>query len=162
MNACLWRGARGALAGSLLLGLIPASPAHADWSSTSSTQVILRVDPSQGTAKASGASYAIQGSGLAGTPVLNSGAAPTPGLALQPVEAGASFQLNMGVKPADAQPGSLPPNTLPAFSEVTVVQSGTANGLAGQVLSPTSGSAVAGGPGSSATLTQSNTFTVFP
>lgn len=142
--------------------LLAVPAARADWSSTSSTQLILRVDPASGSAQASGASYAIQGSGLAGTPVLNAGVAPAAGLQLTPVEAGASFSLNMAVKSADV-PQAMPYATgaLPPYSEISVSQPGSAAGLAGEVISPTRGSASAGGPGSSATLTQSNTFSVF-
>lgn len=142
--------------------LLAVPAARADWSSTSSTQLILRVDPASGSAQASGASYAIQGSGLAGTPVLNAGVAPAAGLQLTPVEAGGSFSLNMAVKSADAlQPLPHTAGVLPAYSEISVNQPGSAAGLSGEVISPTRGSATAGGPGSSATLTQSNTFSVF-
>lgn len=146
----------------LLSSPLALPAAHADWSSTSSAQLILRVDPATGSAQASGASYAIQGSGLAGTPLLNAGVAPASGLQLTPVEAGASFSLNMAVKPADVlQSVPFADGALPPYSEISVSQPGSAAGLSGEVISPTRGSASAGGPGSSATLTQSNTFSVF-
>lgn len=149
----------------LLVGVMPCGllqPALADWLSTSSAQLILRVDLSTATAQASGASYSIQGNGLAGTPVLNDGSAPSPSLQLTPIAAGAAFTLNMAVKPADTPVGvSLADGTLPAFSEITVTQPGSAGALAGEISSPIRGSATAGGPGTTATLTQSNTFSVF-
>lgn len=141
--------------------LLPPPVARADWSSTSSSQVILRVDPATGTATASGASYAIQGNGLGPIPALNSGIAPAAGLVLAPISDGASFQLNTAYKPADALTTVDPAGALPAYSSVSVQQPGSPDGLAGEVASPIRGSAKAGGPGSSATLTQSNTFTVF-
>jgi hypothetical protein len=151
----------------LPLSLAAAAPllqpptAHADWSSTSSAQVILRVDPASGSATASGASYAIQGSGLAPIPALNSGVAPAAGLVLAPISDGAAFQVNTSYKPADGLTPVDPASALPAYSSVSVQQPGSASGMAGEVASPTRGSAKAGGPGSTATLTQSNTFTVF-
>jgi hypothetical protein len=149
------------------LALAAAAPllanlgARADWSSTSSTQVILRVDPATGSANASGASYAIQGSGLGPIPALNSGIAPAAGLVLAPISDGAPFQVNTAYKPADALTTVETNGSLPAYSSVSVQQAGSGEGLAGEVASPIRGSARAGGPGSSATLTQSNTFTVF-
>lgn len=138
-----------------------ANPASADWSSTSSTQLVLRVDAASGTANAVGAAYAIQGNGLAGTPTLNNGVAPATGLVLQPINTGAAFQLNMSQKSADTVTSVSPNGPLPAYSEISVSQGGTAGSLAGAVTAPTRGSATAGGPGTSATLTQSNTFSVF-
>ena len=151
----------------LVTFLIPAVlisfpyPSRADWSSTSSSQLILKVDPTSGTAKAAGANYAVQGNGLAGTPVLNSGVAPAVGLALIPIEPGAAFSLNMAVKPADTLTTVSPTGALPGYTEVSIQQPGSAGSLAGTVSSPTTGNATAGGPGTSATLTQSNTFSVF-
>lgn len=139
--------------------LIPS--ARADWSSTSSTQLILRVDPASGSATAVGASYAIQGNGLGSIPTLNSGVAPAPGLVLAPISDGAAFQLNTSYKPADTLVPVNPASSLPAYSSVSVQQPGDASGLAGEVNSPIRGSATAGGPGSTATLTQSSTFSVF-
>lgn len=136
-------------------------PATADWSSTSSTQLVLRVDSASGTADAVGGAYAIQGNGLAGTPTLNNGVAPATGLVLQPINAGAAFQLNMSQKAADTVTSVRPNGPLPAYSEISVSQDGAAGSLAGEVTAPTRGSATAGGPGTSATLTQSNTFSVF-
>lgn len=141
--------------------LLQPPTAHADWSSTSSAQLILRVDPATGSATASGASYAIQGSGLGPIPALNSGVAPAAGLVLAPISDGAAFQVNTAYKPADALTTVNPAGALPAYSSVNVEQPGSARGLAGEVASPIRGSATAGGPGSSATFTQSNTFTVF-
>jgi hypothetical protein len=141
--------------------LLPPPAARADWSSTSSSQVVLRVDPAAGTATASGASYAIQGNGLGAIPALNSGIAPAAGLVLAPISDGAAFQLNTAYKPADALTTVDPAGALPAYSNVSVQQTGSSEGLAGEVASPIRGAAKAGGPGSSATLTQSNTFTVF-
>ena len=136
-------------------------PASADWSSTSSTQLVLRVDAASGTADAVGAAYAIQGNGLAGTPTLNNGVAPATGLVLQPINAGAAFQLNMSQKAADTVTTVRPNGPLPGYSEISVSQAGAAGSLAGEVTAPTRGAATAGGPGTSATLTQSNTFSVF-
>lgn len=161
MFSLLFRSSRPFLLVSLLVGLAAAAPAQADWSSTSSAQVILRVDPASGSATAVGASYAIQGSGLGAIPALNSGVAPAAGLVLAPISDGAAFQVNMAYKPGDSVPATLTPGTLPAFSEVTVQQPGDAGGLAGEVSSPIRGSASPGGPGTTATLTQSNTFSVF-
>lgn len=135
-------------------------PATADWSSTSSTQLVLRVDSASGTADAVGGAYAIQGNGLAGTPTLNNGVAPATGLVLQPINAGAAFQLNMSQKAADTVTSVSPNGPLP-YSEISVSQAGAAGSLAGEITAPTRGSATAGGPGTSATLTQSNTFSVF-
>jgi hypothetical protein len=137
------------------------SPSLADWSSTSSTQLVLKVDPASGSAQAAGATYAISGTGLAGTPVLNSGVSPAAGLALTPINAGAAFTLTMAAKPADALTTVSPSGALPAYTDVDIQQPGSAGTLAGTVASPTSGAATAGGPGTSATLTQSNTFSVF-
>jgi hypothetical protein len=123
--------------------------------------VVLRVDPASGTATASGASYAIQGNGLAPIPSLNNGIAPAAGLVLAPISDGAAFQVNTAFKPADAHTPVDPAGSLPAYSGVSVQQPGSADGLTGEVASPIRGSASAGGPGSSATLTQSNTFSVF-
>jgi hypothetical protein len=161
MFSLLSRSPQLLLFGSLLAGLATAAPVRADWSSTSSAQVILRVDPASGSATAAGASYAIQGSGLGSIPALNSGVAPAAGLVLAPISDGATFQVTMAYKPGDSVPATLTPGTLPAFSEVTVQQPGDAGGLAGDVTSPIRGSASAGGPGTTATLTQSNTFSVF-
>ena len=136
-------------------------PATADWSSTSSTQLVLRVDSASGTADAVGGAYAIQGNGLAGTPTLNNGVAPATGLVMQPINAGAAFHLNMSQKAADTVTSVRPNGPLPAYSEISVSQDGAAGSLAGEVTAPTRGSATAGGPGTSATLTQSNTFSVF-
>jgi hypothetical protein len=141
--------------------LLMGAPAHADWSSTSSAQLVLRVDAASGTADAVGAAYAIQGNGLAGTPVLNNGVAPATGLSLQPLNAGAAFQLTMSQKTADTVTTVSPNGSLPAYSEISISQAGSAGTLAGSVTSPTTGAATAGGPGTSATLTQSNTFSVF-
>ena len=137
------------------------APARADWSSTSSSQLILRIDPASGTAKAAGSNYAIAGNGLAGTPILNNGGAPAAGLALTPITAGTTFSLMMSVKPADTLTTVAPTGPLPAYSDVSIQQPGTAGGLMGTVTSPTAGTATAGGTGNSATLTQSNTFSVF-
>lgn len=149
------------LALSFLSLCVVVSPARADWSSTSSTQLVLKVDSGSGTAKAAGQTYAIAGNGLAGTPVLNAGAAPAAGLSLTPINAGAAFSLTMSVKPADTLTSVSPAGPLPAYTDVEIKQPGSAGTLAGSVSSPTSGSATAGGPGTSATLTQSNTFSVF-
>lgn len=138
-----------------------SAPAWADWSSTSSTQLILKVDPASGTAAAAGANYAVSGNGLAGTPTLNTGAAPAPGLALAPMSAGANFSLMMSVRPADTLTTVSPTGALPAYTDVSIQQPGSAGGLMGTVSSPTSGAATAGGAGTAATLTQSNTFSVF-
>jgi hypothetical protein len=143
------------------LAWLPAQPARADWSSTSSSQLVLKVDTSSGTANAAGQTYAISGNGLSGTPVLNSGAAPAAGLALTPINAGAAFSLTMSVKSADTLTTVSPSGSLPAYTNVEIQQPGSAGTLAGSVTSPTTGSATAGGPGTSATLTQSNTFSVF-
>lgn len=140
--------------------LLP-SAGRADWSSTSSTQVILRVDAATGSANASGSSYAIQGSGLAPIPALNQGVAPAAAMVLAPVSDGAAFQVNMAYKPGDTLTTVDPAGSLPAYSSVNVQQPGSSEGLTGEVSSPIRGSASAGGPGSSATLTQSNTFSVF-
>lgn len=142
-------------------GHLSSLPARADWSSTSSTQLILRVDPASGTAKAGGATYAVSGNGLAGSPTLNNGAAPAPGLALTPMTAGASFSLMMSVKPADTLTTVSPTGALPAYTDVSIQQPGSAGTLTGTVSSPTAGAATAGGPGTASTLTQSNTFSVF-
>lgn len=138
-----------------------AHAASADWSSTSSTQLVLSVDGASGTADAVGAAYSIQGNGLAGTPTLNNAVAPAAGLVLQPINAGAAFQLNMSQKSADTVTSVSPNGPLPAYSEISVSQVGSAGSLAGEVTAPTRGAATAGGPGTSATLTQSNTFSVF-
>lgn len=143
------------------LALTSASPAQADWSSTSSTQLVLKVDAGSGSANAAGHTYAISGNGLSGTPVLNSGAAPAAGLSLTPINAGAAFSLTMSAKPADTLTTVSPSGPLPAYTDVEIQQPGSAGTLAGSLSSPTSGSASAGGPGTSATLTQSNTFSVF-
>lgn len=150
--------AAGLACSALVLAL---TPVRADWSSTSSTQLVLRVDPARGTASASGANYAIQGNGLAAMPSLNEGVAPASALALTPVSEGAAFLLNTSYKPADPLTSVGLDASLPAYSEVTLEQAGSAGGLAGTVTSAQSGSATAGGPGTAATLTQSNTFTVF-
>ncbi|MEB3276090.1 MAG: hypothetical protein VKM92_03895 [Cyanobacteriota bacterium] len=150
----------------LLAAALPAlaagDPARADWSSTSSAQLILRVDPASASAQAAGASYAIQGNGLAGTPLLNEGVAPAPGLQLTPVAAGAAFSLNMAVQSADSlEPLPHGNGVLPPYSDINLTQPGSAGSLAGEVISPIRASATAGGPGTTATLTQSNTFSVF-
>lgn len=137
------------------------SAVRADWSSTSSSQLVLRVEAASGTAAAAGANYAIQGSGLASIPALNDGVAPAADLVLAPVSDGATFLVNMSYKPADQlTPVSLD-GSLPAYSELSLDQGGSAGGLAGEINSPLSGSATPGGPGTTATLTQSNTFSVF-
>lgn len=151
-----------AAAGITTLALLSlAAPARADWSSTSSSQLVLRVDAASGTAAAAGANYAIQGSGLAAIPSLNDGVAPASDLVLAPVSDGATFLVNMSYKPADSLTSVSLEGSLPAYSDVSVEQGGSAGTLAGEIRSPLSGSASAGGPGTSATLTQSNTFSVF-
>jgi len=160
--ACIWAALQ-----SLATLVLPAvlisfpCPSRADWSSTTSAQLILKVDPASGTAKASGQNYSIGGHGHAGTPVLNNGAAPAAGLALTPISAGAAFSLMMSVKPADTLTTVSPTGSLPGYTDVSIQQPGTAGSLAGTVSSPRSGSATAGGAGTSATLTQSTTFSVF-
>lgn len=149
-----------------LLGLVAfilasALPAYSDWSSTSSAQLVLRVDAASGEANAVGSAYSVLGNGLAGTPVLNNGVAPASGLSLQSIAAGAAFQMTMSQKTADTVGPVNLANTLPAYSEIKLNAGGASGSLSGEIISPTRGSANAGGPGTSATLTQSNTFSVF-
>ncbi len=144
--------------------LLIGNPARADWSSTSNTQVILKVDAAKGTADAVGASYAIQGNGLTAPAALNTAgaAAPAAGLTLAPTAAGVAFTLNMSTKTADtAIVTDIDNGNLPAYSDLSIDTDGTAGTLAGTVTSPTAGTGVAGGAGTTATLTQTNVYSVF-
>jgi hypothetical protein len=73
---------------------------------------------------------------------------------LAPISDGAAFQLNMAYEPADALTTVDSAGVLPAYSNLSVQQPGSGEGLAGEVASPIRGAAKAGGPGSTATLTQ--------
>ena len=142
--------------------LIPALPSNADWSSTSSTQLVLGVNAAKGVAKASSANYAITGSGLNAANLNTLGTLAPAGVAYTPTAAGVSFNLQMNQKAADTPVVTdIDNGNLPAYSDITIDTDGTASTLGGSVTSPTVGTAVAGGAGTSATLTQTNIYSVF-
>lgn len=146
------------------LTILTPSSARADWSSTSTTQLILSVDAAKGTAKAASQNFAVAGSGLTAPAALNAAgsASPAAGLTFAPTAAGASFNLNMETKTADTLATvNIDNGILPAYSDISLDTDGTAGPLAGTVSAPTRGSATAGGPGTTATLVQSNIYSVF-
>jgi hypothetical protein len=149
-----------------LLMILPlsfvSSPSKADWSSTSSTQLILGVNAAKGVAKASSADYAITGSGLNVANLNTAGTASLANVTYTPTSAGAAFNLQMSQKVADTVVVTdIDAGNLPAYSNVTIDTDGTALTLSGTITSPTVGTAKAGGPGSTATLTQTNVYSVF-
>ena len=142
--------------------LLCPSPSRADWSSTSSSQLILGVNAAKGVAKASSATYSITGSGLTAANLNTAGALAPANVAYTPTAAGVSFNLQMNQKTADTPVVTdIDNGNLPAYSDITIDTDGTASTLAGTVTSPTVGTATAGGPGTTATLTQTNVYTVF-
>ena len=159
-----WRATSTVLAGMSLLSFIASNESKADWSSTSTTQLVLSVDAAKGTSKAVGQNFAVSGSGLTAPAALNTAgaAAPAGALTFAPTSAGAAFNLNMETKAADTLTTvDIDNGVLPAYSDITVDTDGTAGTLAGTVSAPTRGTATAGGPGSTATLVQSNVYSVF-
>ena len=153
------------LASLTTFGFLVCESSRADWSSTSTTQLVLTVNAAKGTAKAVSNNFAVSGSGLAqpATPLNAAGAAaPNANLSFAPSAAGAAFNLNMETKTADTLATvDIDNGVLPAYSDISVDTDGTAGTLAGTVAAPTRGTATAGGPGSSATLVQSNVYSVF-
>ena len=150
--------------GTSTLTFITASTAKADWSSTSTTQLVLAVEAAKGTSKAASQNFAVSGSGLTAPAALNAAgsASPAAGLAFAPTAAGVAFNLNMETKTADTLTTvDIDNGVLPAYSDISLNTDGTAGTLAGTVAAPTRGTATAGGPGSTATLIQSNVYSVF-
>jgi len=164
MNKLLTASLAG-LTGLTGLGFFLPNASEADWSSTSTTQLVLSVNAAKGTSKAVGNNFAISGAGLAlpATALNTAGAAaPNAALNLSPTAAGAAFNLNMETKTADTlRAVDIDGGVLPAYSDIAVDTDGTARTLAGTVAAPTRGTARAGGPGTSATLVQSNVYSVF-
>ena len=159
-----WRATSAILAGMSCLSFAAFNEAKADWSSTSTTQLVLSVDAAKGTSKAVGQNFAVSGAGLTAPAALNTAgaAAPAAALTFAPTAAGAAFNLNMETKTADTLATvDIDNGVLPAYSDITVDTDGTAGALAGTVGAPTRGTATAGGPGSTATLVQSNVYSVF-
>ena len=153
-----------AIMGTSALTFLTVSASKADWSSTSTTQLVLSVEAAKGTSKAASQNFAVSGSGLTAPAALNAAgaAAPAAGLSFAPTGAGASFNLNMETKTADSLTTvNVDNGVLPAYSDVSLNTDGTAGTLAGTVAAPTRGTATAGGPGSTATLVQSNVYSVF-
>ena len=152
------------LVGIFSLSIFAAGAVKADWSSTSTTQLVLAVDAAKGTAKAVSQNFAVSGSGLTAPAALNTAgsASPAAGLTFAPTAAGVAFNLNMETKTADTLTTvDIDNGALPAYSDIAVDTDGTAGTLSGTVAAPTRGTAVAGGPGTSATLVQSNVYSVF-
>ena len=146
------------------LGLFASNVVRADWSSTSTTQLVLSVDAAKGTSKAVGQNFAVSGAGLTAPASLNTAGSATPAtnLSFAPTAAGAAFNLNMQTKAADTLTTvDIDNGTLPAYSDITVDTDGTSGTLSGTISSPTQGTATAGGPGTSATLVQSSVYSVF-
>ena len=146
------------------LQLITPNTANADWSSTSSTQLVLSVNAAKGTSKAASQNYAVSGAGLTAPAALNAAgsASPAAGLTFAPTGAGVAFNLNMETKTADTLTTvNIDNGVLPAYSDISLDTDGTAGTLAGTVAAPTRGTATAGGPGTTATLVQSNVYSVF-
>ena len=87
--------------GTSSLTFITASTAKADWSSTSTTQLVLAVEAAKGV-KAASQNFAVSGAGLTAPAALNAAgsASPAAGLAFAPT-AGVAFNLNMETKTAD-------------------------------------------------------------
>ena len=141
-----------------------SSPARADWSSTHSTQLILGVDAANGVAVAGSRNFAISGSGLMAANLNQPGSTFSPSTATvhKATADGAIFSLQMNYQSEDTRIATDVDNgILPAYSDVTLNTDGTAGLLSGTISSPTKGAATAGGPGTQATLTQSNVFSVF-
>ena len=112
--------------------------------------------------QASSATYSITGSGLNAANLNTAGALTPANVAYTPTAAGVSFNLQMDQKTADtAVVTDIDNGNLPAYSDITIDTDGTASTLAGTVTSPTVGTATAGGPGTTATLTQTNVYSVF-
>ena len=152
------------LVGIFSLSIFAAGAVKADWSSTSTTQLVLAVDAAKGTAKAVSQNYAVSGAGLTAPAALNTrgAASPRPGLTFAPTAPGVAFNLNMETKTADRLARvDVDGGVLPAYSDISLDTDGTAGTLAGTVAAPTRGTATAGGPGTSATLVQSNVYSVF-
>ena len=159
-----WGATSTALGVFAFMGLFASVTAKADWSSTSTTQLVLSVDAAKGTSKAVGQNFAVSGSGLTAPASLNTlgAAAPAAGLTFAPTAAGVAFNLNIETKTADTLSAvDIDNGILPAYSDITVDTDGTAGTLAGTISAPTRGTAAAGGPGSKATLVQSNVYSVF-
>jgi hypothetical protein len=87
---------------------------------------------------------------------------PAAATTYKPTADGAAFNLQMNYQPQDTRIAiDVDNGILPAYSNVTLNTDGTAGLLSGTISSPTKGTATAGGPGTTATLTQSNVFSVF-
>lgn len=159
-----WRAASASLAICAFLGLFSSDEVKADWSSTSSTQLILSVNAAKGTSTAVGDTFAVSGAGLTAPTSLNTAGASSPAtdLSLAPTAAGVAFNLNMQTKTADTlSTVDIDDGILPAYSDITVETDGTAGTLAGTISAPTQGTATAGGAGTTASLVQSSVYSVF-
>lgn len=153
-----------ALVGAGVLLVMPT--AQAGFTQSRATQTQLTVDGPAGTAEASRhQGFALSGSGVSASGPLNDGASFNTSTQFDPPSNGEAFSFSLSSFEADpTSPVVLSTENdlvMPAYSTVSVTSGGDAEGLSGRVSRRGEGEITPGGPGTSATLTQSYTFSVF-
>lgn len=141
-------------------------PARADFTQSRATQIQLTVDGASGTANASNtAGFAVAGSGITVTGPLNTGVNLNPQARFQAPTDGEAFTFSMSTFTADqiteTYVGSNTDVILPAYSEISVTVGGSTEGLSGNISSSGQATITPGGPGTTAVLTQTRSFSVF-
>ncbi|MFB2921813.1 MULTISPECIES: hypothetical protein [Aerosakkonema] len=145
---------------------LPTLPVRADFSQTRTTQIQLRVDAPSGTAEANRLNgFAISGSGIDASGVLNQGSNLNPNTQFTAPTNSSPFNFSLNTFSADnTTPVSLTStgnNSLPAYSKVSVTNGGNSEGLSGNISRSGEGTVTPGGSGTNAILTQTNSFSVF-
>jgi hypothetical protein len=147
------------------IGLALAVPAQAQLSSSFATQATLTVAPAIIEASAQGSSSSMSGSGLIDVtlPVIDATGGITAGLATAPDDLAFSFAQAVNAKDTvgavtitTGQIGSLP-----TYSDFTATVGGVAGDLAATLTSAGVATITAGGVGTTASLLQQNSLTVF-
>ncbi|WOD37361.1 hypothetical protein [Nodosilinea sp. E11] len=150
-----------------LASLVTLAPeAQAGFTQSRATQIQLTVDGPSGSAEASRhQGFAVSGSGLSVSGPLNIGDSFNSSAQFTVGAEKEAFNFSLSTFERDlTAPVVLSTESdlvLPAYSTVSVTSGGNADGLSGSISQRGDGQITPGGQGTSATLTQSYTFSVF-